>query len=305
MAKVLIIDDSNVVCLRVAQVLGEALGCEILHAADGTEGLKLMLENDVDVVLCDMIMPGMDGLEFLAIKRSKAAYEQTPVLMLTGEEEVEAKVKCLDAGASDYITKPFHAEELVARTRVHIQLKELRDQLLKKNEELERISRTDALTGIANRHFLMECITRELKRAERYDTPLAYMMVDLDHFKAINDSHGHQVGDDALRVVATVLQKELRAHDVVGRYGGEEFGVVLPETDIAAAKIVAERCRAAIAGTDIPCEPKPIVVTASIGMSAFPTRGSKTVADLIRHADGALYQAKTAGRNRVVAAEPR
>ena len=304
MAKVLIIDDSKVVRLRVAEVLGDAVGCEILQATDGTEGIQLMLENDVDVVLCDMIMPSMDGLQFLAIKRSKATCEQIPVLMLTGQEDVHAKVQCLDAGASDYITKPFHAEELVARTRVHLQLKELRDQLLNKNEQLERISRTDALTGIANRRYFMECIEREFRRAERYGGPLAYMMVDLDHFKAVNDSHGHQVGDEALLVVAKALQKELRTHDLVGRYGGEEFGVVLPETDIAAAKIVAERCRTVIAGTNIPCEPKPIVVTASIGLAAYPTHGSKTVADLIRDADGALYRAKTAGRDRVVVAEP-
>jgi two-component system, cell cycle response regulator len=300
-ARVLIIDDSESVRTKVKETLQKGgVGDTFIEAADGTEGLKKLLEQPhPDLVLCDLIMPGMDGFKFLAAKKQRKELEEIPVLLLSGEEDIHEKVRGLEAGASDYITKPFHEQELVARAKVHLKLKQLQDRLKVQNEMLAQQSRTDQLTGVASRGHFMETFRRELQRARRYSHTLAYVMVDIDHFKKINDEHGHQTGDAVLTAVATALQKELRETDLVGRYGGEEFGLLLVQADAAGAKIVAERCRKNIEKLKVPPVKQ---VTISLGIVSYPQHDAEAIDALIKLADAALYEAKRAGRNRVTSA---
>jgi diguanylate cyclase (GGDEF)-like protein len=224
------------------------------------------------------------------------------VILLTGQEQVGSKVRALDAGATDYLVKPFHEAELVARLRVHLKVKQLQDALREKNHELEELSRRDPLTSVYNRRAFHESLELEFARHARYARPFSFMMVDLDHFKRVNDTHGHQAGDLALTTAANVLVATLRTNDVVGRYGGEEFAVLLPETPPAAALLVAERCRATIANTPLVHGETVFSVTASIGLASMPDPRVSSTEELIRLADEALYAAKDHGRNRLIAA---
>ncbi len=301
MVSILIIDDSETIRERVREALGRAGLCdELLLATDGLNGIKLFLNNKVDLVLCDVVMPGIDGFKFLKLKREKPEYHDVPVIMLSGQEHLTEKIRGFQAGASDYITKPFHDDELIARINVHLQIKRLQDELRGKNVQLEELSRVDPLTGLANRRHFMECLEREFARTVRYGGPLAFVMADLDHFKSINDRFGHQVGDDALIIVAQRLREGVRDQDIVGRYGGEEFGLILPETSLVGSAVVAERCRMLIEQSPISADGQRFELTVSLGAAACPHEAISTPDDLIRIADDALFKAKAAGRNRLV-----
>jgi two-component system cell cycle response regulator len=305
LATVLIIDDSDSVRQRIIEVLGdEPRVTQVLTASDGIAGFKLLMEHPVDLILCDLIMPILDGFKFLALKQTRAEFADVPVIMLTGEEDVRAKVRGLEAGASDYLTKPFDAHELLARVRIHLKLKQLQDDLRDKNQRLEQLTRTDELTGLNNRRFFMEMLRNEFRRSERYGTPVVYVMVDVDHFKKVNDTHGHLVGDRALVAVSQVLTRTARSQDVLGRYGGEEFGIIMPHTELKGGELAAERHRRLIEETVLQLDSGPLKVTASFGLATFPRPDIRRVEDLIEMADQALYAAKDAGRNRVGVAPP-
>lgn len=300
---VLIIDDSETVRQRVQQVLLEShVAANVLFAKDGLEGFKLLLNNRVDLVLCDVVMPGIDGFKFLSLKKARAELNETPVIMLAGTAgDVHAKVRGLEAGASDYLTKPFDDEELVARVKVHLKIKALQDELREKNLRLEELSNTDGLTKVVNRRHLMELLDLEFTRARRYNSTLSFVMVDVDHFKTINDKHGHQTGDEALTAVAGVLRQDLRRNDVVGRYGGEEFSLLLPETVGEGAKVVAERYRKRIEEYDLVTKAGTLKLSASFGVAELAP-DMPDIDALVRRADAAMYQAKHEGRNRVIVA---
>lgn len=299
----LIIDDSEAVRKRIAQTLAERRVFDhFLFAGDGLDGYRQLRRHEVDLVLCDLDMPGLDGFKFLRMVHSDPTHHEVPVILLTGYEDIESKVKGLSAGASDYLTKPFDDLELIARVNVHLNLKRLRDELREKNRELETLARCDGLTGVANRRHLMESLESEFARCCRYARPFSLMMLDLDHFKHINDGYGHHVGDDVLVRVSQVLAQSLRENDLLGRYGGEEFAVMLPETDLPSALVVAERCREAVAEVRIPLPEGELTVTTSVGLASLPDARFGGLADLVRAADGALYEAKRAGRNRLSAA---
>jgi diguanylate cyclase (GGDEF)-like protein len=275
----------------------------VIKAGDGIDGFKQMLNHPIDLILCDLVMSGIDGFKFLGLKHTKPEYNEVPVIMLTGEEDVRAKVRALEAGASDYLTKPFHDEELLARVKVHLKIKSLQDELREKNARLELLTNTDELTGLYNRRFFMEALRQEFARSERYGTALVYAMVDIDHFKRINDTHGHLMGDRALVSVAHTLQRAVRAQDVLGRYGGEEFAIVMPHTDRAGGELAVERCRKQIEESVVNIESGALRITASMGVVCFPRPDVKRLEDLIALADAALYRAKEAGRNRVLMAD--
>ena len=305
MATVLIIDDSEAVRATVQKaLLDEPRVARVLTAADGIAGFKQLMEQPVDLVLCDLIMPVLDGFKFLALKQTRAEFSDVPVIMLTGEEDVRAKVQGLTAGASDYLTKPFDAHELLARVRIHLKLKELQDDLRVKNQRLEQLTRTDELTGLHNRRFFMEMLRNEFKRSERYGTQVVYVMADIDHFKRVNDSYGHLVGDRALVAVADALARTARAQDLVGRYGGEEFAMMLPHTELKGGELAAERHRKQVEQSVLQLDQGPLAMTMSFGVASFPRPDVARVEDLIALADDALYRAKSAGRNRVMVASP-
>ncbi|MEB2343434.1 MAG: diguanylate cyclase [Deltaproteobacteria bacterium] len=306
MTSILIIDDSTAARDELRRAL-EAAGRygQVLSARDGIEGLRVLLAEPVDAVICDLEMPGLDGEKLLAAQRARSGGEEMPFLFLTAQRDPERMARLLRAGACDIVQKPFYAAELLARLDLHLRLRRLQAELREKNATLARLSTTDPVTGLRNRRYATEFLALEVLRAVRYHTPLAVLLLDLDHFKRVNDTHGHRVGDAVLQVVADTLRATLRSTDVAGRYGGEEFLVVLPQTERAGAVALAERVRAAIEETAIDVGgPAPVSVTVSIGVAALDER-TGSAEQLVERADGALYAAKDAGRNRVADGAPR
>lgn len=297
---VLIIDDSESVRVQIAQELQKAALFErIYQAGDGIEALKLLLETPIDLILCDLEMPRIDGFKLLGMIAANEQLRHIPVIMLTGHGDRELKVKLLGHGASDYVTKPFDSGELIARVKVQLKIKSLQDELKKMNEQLMLLSNTDPLTQVYNRRYLMDMLGKEMLRAERKGSHLSILMIDIDHFKQVNDRYGHQAGDQALISLANLSQQGLRSYDFVARYGGEEFVLTLPETAHDDALLIAERLRSNIQSHAYSGALKGLATTASLGVATYPTDFISTVADLIREADEAMYRAKAAGRNRV------
>jgi len=302
---VLIIDDSEAVREKIIKTLeSRDLFSRFYQAEDGLEGFKKLLASPVDIILCDLEMPRMDGFKFLGMLKGRPEVSDTPVIILTGNDDRELKIKGLEQGACDFITKPFDPEELVARMRVHLKIKHLQDDLKRSNELLLELSNTDHLTGLFNRRFLMEALDKEVQRARRKDGQVALLMLDIDHFKRVNDTHGHLQGDVVLQKVALHIQKELRSYDTAARYGGEEFVAVLPDTSLKEAFNVADRIRLSVQGMRFAGSLSNEQVTVSLGVALFPSPCFDDIDGLLRAADEALYQAKERGRNRVIISDP-
>lgn len=296
---VLVAEDSRVVRAILRAPL-RAHGYRVLEASDGEQALACCLRDRPDVVLLDVEMPILDGHQVLARIKQQPELADVPVVFLTARATTEDVVQGLRLGAHDYLRKPFEASELLARVSAALRVKSLQDELRRRNLELDRMSRTDALTGLCNRRHLEERLNEFVSLGRRHGEDLAAAMIDLDHFKRVNDAAGHPAGDAVLQVAAERLRDILRAEDVLGRWGGEEFLALLPRTDAAGAQLAAERMRQAVADSPIPLpEGGEIQVTASIGAAAGI---GDRAADLISRADVALYEAKAAGRNRVVVA---
>lgn len=302
---VLIIDDSEAVREKIIKTLeSRDLFSRFYQAEDGLEGFKKLLASPVDIILCDLEMPRMDGFKFLGMLKGRPEVSDTPVIILTGNDDRELKIKGLEQGACDFITKPFDPEELVARMRVHLKIKHLQDDLKRSNELLLELSNTDHLTGLFNRRFLMEALDKEVQRARRKDGQVALLLLDIDHFKRVNDTHGHLQGDVVLQKVALHIQKELRSYDIAARYGGEEFVAVLPDTSLKEAFNVADRIRLSVQGMRFAGSLSNEQVTVSLGVALFPSPCFDDIDGLLRAADEALYQAKERGRNRVIISDP-
>jgi len=300
----LIIDDSATLRQQVIETLENAgLFKNFLEAVNGIDGFKILIDHQIDVVLCDLEMPGMDGLKFLDMRNGHGRVRDTPVILLTGREGQEQKIRGLERGASDYVTKPFDPGELIARVKVQLKIKQLQDHLREQNKKLEELSNTDPLTQLANRRFLMQTLEKEFRRSVRSKQPLALIMADIDHFKRINDTCGHQQGDVVLKAVAEALTDELREYDLAARFGGEEFALLLPDTELFQAKVAAERIRKRVALLEFEGCLKEIGLTISLGVAAGPRQDIREIDDLVRLADDALYAAKREGRNRVVIAD--
>ena len=301
-ASVLVVDDSQSARLHIINILKQISPLKSFHEAGGaTAGFKLLLNRPVDIVICDLEMPGMDGFKFLNLVSTREEIRKIPVIMVTGREDQETKIKGLEFGASDYVTKPFDPDELVARVKVQLKIKSLQDSLKKNNELLLNLSNTDPLTQLFNRRYLTEALDNELMRSARVSSPLALLMLDIDHFKRVNDTYGHQGGDRVLVAMAELLRGHLRPYDVAARFGGEEFALILPGTGLPQALEVAGRLREAAERLSFSGNLQDLKLTVSLGAAAFPFANVKTVDDLIREADYALYGAKRGGRNRVEA----
>ncbi|SNB47668.1 diguanylate cyclase [Geobacter sp. DSM 9736] len=297
---ILIIDDTDAVREQIEQTLSNvSLFARYHHATDGIEGFKTLLRVPVDLILCDLEMPRMDGFKFLSMLRTRDELRDIPVIMLTGREDRELKIRGLEQGASDYVTKPFDPGELVARVKVQMKIKSLQDELKKSNELLKELSNTDPLTRLYNRRYLMEALEREFQRSSRKQGPLSLVLLDIDHFKKINDTYGHQEGDVVLAAVAEMAQAGLRRYDIAARYGGEEFILLLPETPLQEAIAVADRLRESIQEMEFPPPLENLTVTISLGVSTYPSQRIDCIDSLIRQADEALYRAKQNGRNRM------
>jgi diguanylate cyclase (GGDEF)-like protein len=306
-ATVLIADDSLVVRAVLRRHLEEE-GYEVVEAVDGPSAIDRMRQHRPDVILLDIEMPGMNGHEVLTTVKADEELRDTPVVFLTGRTGSEEIVAGLRSGAQDYLKKPFEPAELIARVGAAVRTKALLDALRERSTELDRMSRTDALTGVFNRRHLDEELNRFVNLADRQGDTVAVILFDIDHFKLINDTYGHEAGDAVLKEFTRRIQTAVRTEDLlgrwseslVGRWGGEEFLLVLPQTPIGGAGVVGERVRSAVARAPFVVGDRHIDITVSGGYAA----GTDPPTELIRRADEALYRAKEAGRNRLVAASP-
>jgi two-component system cell cycle response regulator len=295
---VLVAEDSLVVRAVLRRQL-EAHGYDVCEADDGAAALETCRSRRPQVILLDVEMPRLDGHQVLSQLKEDPEMADTPVVFLTGRTRTEDVVEALRHGAHDYLRKPFDHAELIARVSAAARVKALQDELRRRNDELDRLARHDALTGLHNRRHLEEHLHAMVVGALRRRQPIGVLLIDVDHFKLINDTYGHGVGDEVLCAVAARLEAGLRADDVAGRWGGEEFLVLLPQTDLEGSMAVAERMRASVADDPVAvsdgtsCE-----VTVSIGCTSTVAPSGE---ELVRQADAALYEAKAAGRNRVTA----
>ncbi|MEV6873004.1 diguanylate cyclase [Amycolatopsis sp. NPDC051128] len=296
----LVADDSLVIRAVVRAALEEE-GYRVTEACDGTAAVEQCQQNPPDVVLLDIEMGGLNGHEVLAVLKSDQRLKEIPVVFLTGRTSLADVVAGLRGGAHDYLKKPFETAELLARVASATHVKNLQDQLQKRNTELEQVSSTDTLTGLPNRRHLEEQLEKLRSAARRHKEPLTVILFDIDHFKRVNDTYGHVVGDLVLREFAHRLSAQVRREDTVCRWGGEEFLVILPGTDIDHARPVAERIRRAISAPPMIVAGHHLAITVSGGCALGP---GDSMDELIRQADARLYEAKDMGRNRIVAPPP-
>ena len=275
-------------------------GYDVVSAIDGNDAWKKLQEEDSPkLVILDWMMPGIEGIEICRKIRENSNKEDqyTYVTLLTAKESKENIVTGMDAGADDYITKPFDMHELRVRVRAGQRIIQLQSELLEAKKNLEIQSRTDPLTGVLNRRAILSQIEIELSRAKRDNAPISISMLDFDHFKKVNDTFGHLSGDAVLRESMNRVEETIRTYDAVGRFGGEEFIVVLPGAKHADALTIAERIRLKISEKNANIDGVSIPFTISQGLAT--SNGELTVDELIAKADEALYRAKVNGRNRV------
>jgi len=292
--KILIVDDSPE-DLAVAKVRLSKESLDILCVESGSAGLEAARREKPDLILLDVDMPDMSGFEVCRALKGEAELCMIPVLFLTASSTPEDKVRGLDLGAVDYVTKPFDAFELRARVRAALRTKHLQDLLIEH-------AHIDPLTGLPNRRALMECLQREWARIERHGGRLSFVMADIDHFKLVNDAYGHHIGDRLLQEVAQAIAEQCRQGDLPARYGGEEFAIVVPDVSASSAVHLAERCRQKIEQIRLSEKGGTVRTTASFGVAE--AGGVASCEALIKRADEALYRAKEAGRNRVLGLGP-
>lgn len=297
--RVLIVDDhpDNVEVIRVRL---EARGYRTTCAADGEEALRLVAESPPDLILLDVMMPRMDGNEVARRIKSDPSLPFIPIIMQTALDSTQSKVEGLGAGADGYITKPIDFAELEARVEAMLRIKMLEKKLTVANTKLTELSITDELTGVFNRRRLDVLLTEMFEHSVRLHEPLAVAMFDIDHFKSVNDSYGHPAGDRVLTQFASLLKRAVRDIDRLGRYGGEEFMVLLPGTVLDAAVTFAERARQEVETHQFEYDGGVLARTLSGGVAGWPHPRIHTQSQLVKAADEALYVAKALGRNRVV-----
>lgn len=302
MFKILIVDDSPVNLKIISRFLGNDY--EIMLAENGQTAIQIATAHEPDLILLDVLMPEMDGLTVCRILKSQESTMEIPIIFITVISGTKDIVKALEAGGQDYITKPFCALELCARIKTHLELRKSKEelkayakQLEAKNmelnemvEKLEVVAITDYLTNLPNRRYMMKRINEEVARMKRSQAKMTLVMADIDSFKKINDTYGHDCGDLVLKKIADIIKSNTKRQDVISRWGGEEFLLMLPETDLQGGRIVAENIAAAIASTTFRYRETEFLVTITSGVAEFDL--SLDVDANIKNADQALYQGK-------------
>lgn len=303
-ARILLVEDSELQARSALKFL-EKDGYEVQWAKDGKAAITLIKTHPIDIVLLDLVLPDMTGNQLCHWLRQNEDTKGIPIIMLTVKSEVKDKVASLEAGADDYLPKPYNEIELNARIYACLRTKALQDGLRQNNVMLENLLKkvavlasTDYLTGLYNRRQFEKVIKKEYLRAVRYNEPLTCFMLDLDNFKMINDSFGHSAGDTVLKEVSQVITACLREIDHIARWGGEEFIVALPKTDREGALTPASRILKAVSEYHVSILPYEERITFSIGIATIPEPSITTFEQLIHKADEALYRAKKNGRNR-------
>lgn len=293
---VLLVDDSPDTLGFLTEAL-EQSGFSVLIATSGQAALSIVERITPDLILLDAVMPGMDGYEVCAALRSTAAVRDIPIIFVTALTNPEDETRALEAGAVDFISKPFNVAVVRARVRTQLTVKRQADAM-------RELTLTDALTGVSNRRSFNETMDNEWRRGARSGMPMALIMVDIDHFKHYNDHYGHQAGDLCLQQVSAAMKRCAgRQPDMVARYGGEEFIILLPHEGVAGAEVIAQRILQEIAALALPHAASSVgqYVTVSMGVAAVTPSDQSEPAALIRAADALLYRAKQTGRNRYCA----
>jgi two-component system chemotaxis response regulator CheY len=302
--RILIVED-NADARRLLHVRLKLGGHEVIEAEDGEAGWELFQRERVRMVITDWMMPKVDGPELIRRIRADSAAGYTYIILLTAIGDKPNVVMGLESGADEYLTKPFDPRELLARVATGERILKLESDLSAARQQMEKLAMQDGLTGLLNRRAIEAQVRAELSRAERQGTPLSLALLDVDHFKTVNDQYGHEVGDQALCHVARFLSAQVRPYDWAGRWGGEEFLVMFPGADLAGAALAAERLRKTIAESPLGLESgETLTITISVGVAtlAQARAESPALAELVRNADEALYRAKREGRNRVCVA---
>jgi diguanylate cyclase (GGDEF)-like protein len=300
---ILVVDDDAVSRRLIEKHLNKS-GFEVAIAANGGEALELFDNTFYPIVLTDWMMPEIDGPHLCRLIREKKTDGYVFIILITARDSKTDIVSGLESGADDYLTKPIHPAELIARIKTGIRILKLEQSLKSANEEIRQLSISDPLTGCYNRSYLNERFSQELRRAKRYSHPLSIVLADIDHFKHVNDTYGHQAGDEVLKAFSSRIVRQIRKKvDWVVRYGGEEFLIVLPETGCEGAHSMAERLRRAVASSSIQINGAQINITASFGGAStkFSPKSTQDIDmdKLIFKADEQLYRSKGEGRNRV------
>ena len=296
----ILIAEDDLISRRMLQSILSKLGYEVLAVGTGSEAWDILnSESAPQIAVLDWVMPGMHGTEVCSKVRQREAGidHYTFIILLTAKTDKKDLITGMEAGADDYVLKPFDPHELAVRIRAGQRIIELQNQLRDAKEKLIILSRTDSLTGVLNRRAVYEILDKEVTRSARKRTPLSTIMLDIDFFKKINDSYGHNAGDLVLKELARRIKAELRPYDAFGSYGGEEFIVLLPGVCIGEALFAAERIRGVIRGKLFDVTVSEIAVTASFGVAEFDFKENSDA--LVNRADIALYKAKRNGRDRI------
>jgi len=303
--RILIAEDEKV-SRRVLCGLLERWGYDVTAVANGTEALEVLSgESAPRLALLDWMMPGMEGVQVCEKVRERRDQPYTYVLLLSARNEKQDMVAGLESGADDYLTKPVDSEELRARVFVGERILDLQDELIAARDALKFQATHDALTAVLNRGAILNAVSRELARARRERATVGLIIGDVDHFKSVNDTHGHLTGDAILHGIALRMSGLLRAYDTLGRYGGEEFLVLAPNSDATGTMQFAERLRAGIETASFETSAGILRMTMSLGVAVSNPNEPPDSQALLQAADGALYRAKEAGRNRVMLASPK
>jgi diguanylate cyclase (GGDEF)-like protein len=311
--KILIVEDARATLLVISNYIRN-FGGHPIPVATGELALEAFSREQPDLVLLDVVLPDIDGFEIARrIRSMEKPGAWTPIIFLSARNADQDIERGISAGGDDYLCKPVSEAVLSAKIRAMQRITQMRTSLVvlareldSANQELKRLSASDGLTGIANRRFFDDYLSREWRRARRDNVSIALLMCDVDNFKAYNDTYGHQAGDDCLRQIAQTLTRMMeRASDVVTRYGGEEFAIILPDTPLEGAAIVGEKIRLAIEALSLPHAGSPLAfVSLSVGVAAITPTPQEVLQMLIKSADRALYRAKSLGRNQVCSANP-
>ncbi|MCK4994658.1 MAG: diguanylate cyclase [Candidatus Omnitrophica bacterium] len=265
---------------------------EVIHAPDGKTAFTMLEKTQPDIIILDLLLPDMDGFEICKRLRSEERFLSIPILFFTSSMNMDNKLLGLQLGASDFLNKGCDERELLLRLRNLLRYK-------KQYDEMVRLSVIDSLTHVYNRRYFQHRLMDEFERGRRYDREFCCMIIAVDNFKNVNDTHGHPVGDDVLKNVAAILRRNTRATDVLCRYVGDEFGLLLPETNFPGAFVTAERVRSIVEKTNFSKTDNPVKVTLSFGVSSLIEGGPLGMDELVAQADVALYRAKRGGRNQI------
>jgi len=295
---ILIVDDTKINIDILLELLDETY--DILVSLNGKRALEIVEEHHIDLILLDILMPDINGYDVCKVLKAQENTKNIPVIFITANTDEESVENAYEAGGIDYVTKPFKASELLARIKTQLSMQTLIKELEESHKELELLASQDPMTELYNRRYYAEISHKIIELSRRNKKPLSLLMLDIDKFKNINDTYGHHIGDEVIIALAKTLKKYSRKCDVVCRFGGEEFLILLPETSADGAFHIAEKIRESVASMSVALEQNQSVsFTVSAGVSEFRAEEEETLEHTLQRADAGLYEAKESGRNRV------